>query len=62
MTDVVNLNQARKAKTRVDKAKTAQNNRIKFGRTKAEKHQDSAEQKAKSSALDGKETPDKTDN
>jgi len=61
MADVVNLNQARKAKVRSDKAKTAQNNRVKFGRTRAEKHQDAAEEKARSSALDGKEISYKTD-
>lgn len=35
--DVVNLRQARKARARRDKEKTAAGNRILFGRTKAEK-------------------------
>lgn len=35
--DVVNLRQFRKKKTREDKAKTAEQNRISFGRTKSEK-------------------------
>lgn len=35
--DVINLRQARKAKARVEKEKTAEQNRITFGRTKAEK-------------------------
>jgi hypothetical protein len=36
--DVVNLRQFRKAKARTDKEKTAAENRILFGRTKAEKN------------------------
>jgi hypothetical protein len=35
--DIVNLRQARKAKARVEKDKTAEQNRLTFGRTKAEK-------------------------
>lgn len=35
--DIVNLRQFRKQKTRVEKEKTAEQNRITFGRTKAEK-------------------------
>lgn len=35
--DIINLRQARKAKARVEKDKTAEQNRITFGRTKAEK-------------------------
>jgi len=37
MGDVVNLNQARKAKLRAAKAVAAKANRAKFGRTAAEK-------------------------
>lgn len=35
--DIVNLRQFRKQKTRAEKEKTAEQNRITFGRTKAEK-------------------------
>lgn len=35
--DIINLRQARKAKARVEKEKTAEQNRLTFGRTKAEK-------------------------
>lgn len=35
--DIVNLRQFRKQKTRADKAKAAEQNRMTFGRTKAEK-------------------------
>jgi hypothetical protein len=44
MAEIVNLNRARKAKARADKDATAAENRIKFGRTKAEKAQAAAEQ------------------
>lgn len=37
MADVVNLRQFRKTKARAEKEKTAEQNRITFGRTKAEK-------------------------
>ncbi len=37
MTNVINLNQTRKANARVNKDKKASENRVKFGRTKTEK-------------------------
>jgi len=37
MTEIINLNQTRKAKARADKDKKASENRRKFGRTKQEK-------------------------
>jgi hypothetical protein len=43
MAEIINLNKARKAKTRADKAGRAQENRVRFGRTKAEKAADAAE-------------------
>ena len=42
MGDVVNLNQARKARLRKDKAASAKANRAKFGRTAAQKAQEKA--------------------
>ena len=61
MADVVNLNQFRKSKTRVDKAKKADDNRIKFGRTKAEKVKDEAEREKHKRELDGKIIPENSD-
>ncbi|WP_213979623.1 DUF4169 family protein [Sphingomonas sp. dw_22] len=43
MAEIINLNKARKAKARADKPVRAQENRVRFGRTKAEKAADSAE-------------------
>jgi len=43
MADIINLNKARKARTRTDKAVRAQENRVRFGRTRAEKQADAVE-------------------
>ena len=40
MDEPINLNKARKAKARAAKEQTAAQNRVKFGRTKAEKLRD----------------------
>lgn len=61
MADIVNLNQFRKAKTRADKSKTAQDNRAKFGRTKAEKAEEAADRDKREQDLSGKEIPDNSD-
>lgn len=53
MTNIVNLRQARKAKARVDKAKTAEENRVRFGRTKAQRQADSADEQRRAALLDG---------
>lgn len=53
MDNVINLRQARKAKQRTDKAREAEANRAKFGRTKAQKAADAAEEQKKISRLDG---------
>lgn len=50
---VVNLNRFRKAKRRADKQATAAANRVKFGRTKAEKAQDAAETGKHRDTVDG---------
>lgn len=42
MADIVNLRQQRKTKARAEKAKRATDNRIRFGRTKAEKRRSRA--------------------
>lgn len=43
MSNILSLSKARKAKARADKEKTAEQNRVLFGRTKAEKQQARAE-------------------
>lgn len=43
MAEPINLNKARKAKARADKSQRASENRIKHGRTKAEKQRDRVE-------------------
>ncbi|MET0309720.1 MAG: DUF4169 family protein [Sphingomonas sp.] len=43
MAEIINLNKARKVRARADKSVRAQENRVRFGRTKAEKAADRAE-------------------
>ena len=43
MAEIVSLSKARKAKARTEKDAAAQQNRVLFGRTKAEKARDAAE-------------------
>jgi hypothetical protein len=58
MGDVVNLNKARKAKARGDARMTADANRAKFGRTRAEKERDHAEKARAERLLDGSKLED----
>ena len=60
MGDVVNLNRFRKTRDRAERAKEAEANRIKFGRTKAEKTRDRLEGERDAQALDGKKLDDPT--
>jgi hypothetical protein len=53
MADIVNLRQFRKQKARAEAGKTADQNRVLFGRSKADKTRDRAEQQAASDLLDG---------
>lgn len=53
MSNVVNLRQARKAKARDDRARVADGNRAKFGRTKAERITDDKDQARQDALLDG---------
>lgn len=53
MGDVVNLNKARKARARVEARMTADANRAKFGRTKAEKARDRIGKDRAEALLDG---------
>lgn len=54
MGDVINLNQARKARERQDKARQADANRLRFGRTKTEKQRETAEAEKLRRDLEGK--------
>lgn len=45
MADIINLRQVRKSKKRNEAAKLADANRLKFGQSKADKHQQKAENK-----------------
>ena len=53
MAEIVNLNKARKARTRAGKDEQAAVNRAKFGRTRAEKARDKAEPLKTERLLDG---------
>ncbi|MHA7857235.1 MAG: DUF4169 family protein [Henriciella sp.] len=52
MVEPVNLNKFRKAKARAEKEQRAQENRIKHGRTKAEKARDKLQAKQQKDAID----------
>jgi len=54
MAEVVNLNKFRKAKAKVADKKQAEENCIRFGRSKADKARDSAEAARSDTDLDGK--------
>jgi Domain of unknown function (DUF4169) len=51
--NIVNLNKFRKAKTRAEQDKRAEENRAKFGRSKEEKRTDSDEVTRRDALLDG---------
>ncbi|MGA0546281.1 DUF4169 family protein [Brevundimonas sp. VNH65] len=53
MGDVVNLNQARKARAKAQKSQTAKSNRVLFGRSKAERSASRIEAERDRKALDG---------
>ncbi|PIB93016.1 DUF4169 family protein [Caulobacter sp. FWC2] len=58
MADIVNLNQARKAKAKADDKVRTSENRAKFGRTKAEKTLDAARADKLKRDLDGAKRED----
>jgi hypothetical protein len=61
MAEIINLRQARKQKARADKEVRATENRLSFGRTKAEKTLTKAEQDRAKSRLEAhKRDPDET--
>jgi hypothetical protein len=61
MADIVNFNKARKRKARQLAAKTAAENRVRFGRSKADKQREAAELEAARRRLDQlhREPPEK---
>lgn len=58
MADIVNFNQARKAKAKADDKARAAENRAKFGRTKGEKKLDAARAEKLNRDLDGAKRED----
>jgi hypothetical protein len=58
MAEIVNLNRARKARAKAEAGKQAETNRAKFGRSKAEKDRDAAEQARRDALLDGAKRED----
>lgn len=61
MGDVINLREARKRRERADKDRQAAENRVRFGRTKAEKTQVRREEERRLHDLDGKRRDDEDD-
>jgi hypothetical protein len=55
MAEIVNLNKKRKAKARADDESRAQANRIKYGRTKAEKENDRRAEERSARMHEGRE-------
>ncbi len=53
MGEIVNLREARKRQARAEKARLAEANRARFGRTKAEKQAQLAEARRQAKLLDG---------
>lgn len=58
MADVVNLNRFRKTRERAERTKEAEANRVRFGRTKAEKERDRMEAERTTRFLDGQKLED----
>jgi len=52
MVEIVNLRQARKRKKRVERERTAEENRARFGRSKAEAAQEAAQRALEGARLD----------
>lgn len=58
MAEIINLNRMRKARAKTEAGKQAEANRAKFGRTKAERDRDTAEQACRDALLDGAKRED----
>ncbi|MBO9408228.1 DUF4169 family protein [Shimia sp. R9_1] len=55
MAEIINLNKFRKARARADQKTQADENAVKFGRTKAQKQLEEAQAEKSERDLDGKE-------
>ena len=55
MAEIVNFNKARKSRERIKKRQQADENAVKFGRTKAQKKLEEAEKEKAARDLDGKQ-------
>jgi hypothetical protein len=53
MAEIVNLNRVRKARAKADATTRAEANRAKFGRTRAEREAQAADQARRAALLDG---------
>lgn len=58
MAEIINLNQVRKARARIETRATAATKRVAHGRTKAEKTQAERTRKREKQALDGQKLED----
>jgi hypothetical protein len=58
MADILSLSKARKNKAKADKEATAAENRVKFGRTKAEKVADAAKKALAEKSIDAHKRDD----
>jgi Domain of unknown function (DUF4169) len=61
MAEIINLGRARKAKAKADERAQADENAVKFGRTKAQKTQEAAEAARARAELSGKERESEPD-
>jgi len=61
MGEIVNLNKARKARDKAAAKRTAEANRLTFGRARAERDATKAERERASAMLDGHKLEDETD-
>lgn len=53
MAEIVNLNRARKARAKLEAGKTAEANRARFGRSRAERDAEAADKARREALLDG---------
>lgn len=51
--EIINLNKARKARERAEKGRRAEENRVRYGRTKAEREQEDAQRELDTRRHDG---------
>mgnify|MGYP002402060811 CR=1 FL=1 len=61
MSEIINLRQARKRRARAAREIEANANRLKFGRTKAQRHSDEAQRERAHSSLAGHELEKRKD-